>query len=44
MDSNFIFDWIFVKLAGNKDSHKISDEFDFSQIKLFTLELFALQQ
>ena len=28
-DFIFIFDWIFVKLAGNEDTHKISDEFDF---------------
>ena len=27
--SDFIFDRIFVKLASNEDSHKISDEFDF---------------
>ena len=27
--SSFIFDWIFVKLAGNQDRHKISDEFEF---------------
>ena len=27
--SSFIFYRIFVKLAGNKDSHKISDEFEF---------------
>ena len=27
--SSFIFDRIFVKLAGNQDSHKISDEFEF---------------
>ena len=27
--SSFIFDWIFVKLAGNQDSHKITDEFEF---------------
>ena len=27
-DSDFMFDRIFVKLAGNEDSHKISDEFD----------------
>ena len=27
--SSFIFDQIFVKLAGNQDSHKISDEFEF---------------
>ena len=25
----FIFDWSFVKLAGNEDIHKISDNFDF---------------
>ena len=28
-DSDFIFDWIFVKLADIKDSHKILDVFDF---------------
>ena len=27
--SSFIFDRIFVKLAGNQDSHKISNEFEF---------------
>ena len=27
--SSFIFDRIFVKLAGNQDRHKISDEFEF---------------
>ena len=27
--SSFIFDRIFFKLAGNQDSHKISDEFEF---------------
>ena len=27
--SSFIFDRIFVKLAGNQDSHKVSDEFEF---------------
>ena len=27
--SSFIFDQIFVKLAGNQDRHKISDEFEF---------------
>ena len=27
--SSYIFDWIFVKLAGNQDRHKISDEFEF---------------
>ena len=27
--SSFIFDRIFVTLAGNQDSHKISDEFEF---------------
>ena len=27
--SSFIFDGIFIKLAGNQDSHKISDEFEF---------------
>ena len=27
--SSFIFDRNFVKLAGNQDSHKISEEFEF---------------
>ena len=27
--STFIFYWIFVKLAGNKDRHKILDNFEF---------------
>ena len=27
--SSFIFDRIFVKLAGNQNGHKISDEFEF---------------
>ena len=27
--SSFIFDRIFIKLAGNQDSHKISDKFEF---------------
>ena len=27
--SSFNFYWIFVKLAGNQDRHKISDEFEF---------------
>ena len=26
---SFIFDRIFIKLAGNQDKHKISDEFEF---------------
>ena len=29
--SPFIFDWIFFILAGNKDTHKISDEFKIGQ-------------
>ena len=37
------FDWIFVKLAGNEDRHKSSNEFEFGRIELFTLELFALE-
>ena len=27
--SSFIFDWIIIKVAGNQDRHKSSDEFDF---------------
>ena len=29
--SSFIFDWDFFILAGNKDSHKISDGFEIRQ-------------
>ena len=32
--SSFIFDRIFVKLAGNQDSHKISDEFEFQLVRI----------
>ena len=28
-DNDFIFDQIFIRLAGNEDSHKILDKFDF---------------
>ena len=28
-DSDLIFDWIFVKLAVNENSHTVSDEFNF---------------
>ena len=27
--SSFIFDWIIIKVAGNQDRHKSSDDFDF---------------
>ena len=29
---DFISDWIFIKLADNKDMHKISDKFDFGPV------------
>ena len=32
--SAFIFDWIAVKLAGNQDRHKVSDEIEFHRIRL----------
>ena len=47
---NPIFDraWRIVTLdlnhAGNEDSHKVTDEFDFGQIRLFTLKLLALER
>ena len=31
-DVGFIFDWIFVKLADNRDRHKILDRVDFSGV------------
>ena len=35
-----------VKLAGNKDRHKISDEFKFGPVRLglFAMDLFALER
>ena len=39
--SSFIFDRIFVKLAGNQDSHKISDEFEFQLDRISHSELRA---
>ena len=41
MDQDFIFDRIFVKLAGNEDNHKVPGEFDLGQIGLCALELLA---
>ena len=43
--SSFIFDQIIIKVAGNQDMHKSSDEFDFGPddgIRLLTLELLPL--
>ena len=39
---SFIFDRIIIKVAGNQDRHKSSDEFDV-RIRLLTLELLALE-
>ena len=41
--SSFIFDRIFVKLAGYQDRHKMSDKFDSSRIGSVTSELYALE-
>ena len=41
--SSFIFDRIIIKVAGNQDRHKRSDEFDFGRIRLLTLVLLALE-
>ena len=40
--SSFIFDRIIIKVAGNQDRHKSSDDFDFGPDKA-TLELLALE-
>ena len=42
-DSDFIFYWIFIKLAGNEDSLEISDEFDFGpdQSILYSLQSYS---
>ena len=34
-DSNFILGWIFIKLAANINSHKISGEFDYYSLRSF---------
>ena len=39
--SSFIFERIIIKVAGNQDRHKRSDEFDFRPDQ--TLELLALE-
>ena len=40
--SSFIFDRIIIKVAGNQDMHKSSDEFVSGRIRLLTLELLPL--
>ena len=42
--SLIIFDWIIIKVAGNKDRHKSSVEFEYGQIGLLTTELAALER
>ena len=37
-----LFDWIFFSLAGNDESHKVLDEFDFGKIGRNAFELLAL--
>ena len=41
-NSHFIFDQIFMRLAGNEDSHEISDKFEFGLDWTFCRELLAL--
>ena len=41
--SSFIFDRNIIKVAGNQDRHKSSNEFESGQIRLLTLELLALE-
>ena len=40
---SFIFDRIIIKVAGNRDRHKSSDEFDFGPNQTTHLELLALE-
>ena len=42
--SSFIFYRIKIKVTGNHDRHKSSDEFDFGHVRLLTLELLALER
>ena len=41
--SLFIFDRVIIKIAGNQDRHKSSDEFDFGPNQTTHLELLALK-
>ena len=41
--SSSIFYRIIIKVTGNQDRHKSSDEYDLGQIRLVTLELLALE-
>ena len=41
--SSFIFDWIIFKVAGNQDRHKARTSLISGRIRLFTLELVALE-
>ena len=34
-DSDFSFDWLFIRLPGNEDSHKILEELDFGADQTF---------
>ena len=38
--SSFIFDRIIIKVAGNQDRHKSSDEFDFGLVSMAHLFVF----
>ena len=42
--SAFIFGWIFIILAGNKDNHKRLDEFELLPVPITTNELAALER
>ena len=38
-----VFKWIFLILAGNKDTHKSLNELNFCEIQQLTIELVALE-
>ena len=44
LHASSIFDRIIIKVAGNQDRHKSSDEFDFGRIRLLPLEFLALER
>ena len=41
-DNDSIFDWILIKLAGNEESHEISDKFDFGTISTIGMRIVRL--
>ena len=43
-ENDVTFDWVFVKLAGTRTGIKARTSLNLGRIRLFTLELFALER